>query len=146
MAIAIPTLTPNKFIYDPNIILERIYLYYVTGNYEQTKSFFGDVRTLLEAFNKSNYKADEVKKVVEEDLYFITRNYFQAAEINVDINKKKDLVGNNKVLYEIGIDIEVTDEDGNKYSLSRTLESVNFKSVVFNNNLDFIFKEMYENN
>jgi len=146
MAVAIPTLTPNRFIYDPNVILEKIYLYYVTTDTSQTLSFYGDVKSIRDAFNRGNHNADKVQEYIEEDLYHIVSNYFPETEINVDINKKAELVGKNKILYEIGIDITVKDQYGKLYSLSKTLESINFKSVMFNNNLDFIFKEIYENN
>ena len=146
MAVAIPTLTPNKFIYDPNVILEKIYLYYITTEVNQTLSFYGSVKSIRDAFNRGNHEAEKVQECIEEDLYHIVSNYFPEAEINVDVNKKAELVGKNKILYEIGIDITVKDSYGKIYSLSKTLESVNFNSLMFNNQLDFIFREMYDNN
>ena len=135
---ALPTLTKNKFLTDPNEMLKRIYYYYVTSDYGQTISFFGYVKSIREAFKRADFKPDRAQEEVTADLNFICSNYWNKYQTSVTVKSKELPSGENKIIYVVDIDIEVTDDTGKKHYLSETLEIDENENLKFKDSLDYL--------
>lgn len=135
----IPTMGINGFISDIDELLNKIYFYYLTSDYTQSVTFFGKIKSLSYALKRADYKPEKSTEIVQEDLLHILHRYFP--NLNPDsvvTTYKESLSGANKVIYIIGIDIELVDGNGKKHQLSKSIELDPENKIHFNDSLDYL--------
>jgi len=121
-AMCLPTLDTYGYLTDKNVIILKVLEYYFTSMKDQ--SF------LFEPIYSLNYRLKEykddlegLKEAIVDDLTAMYENYFTNADVTI---KEKDVeTDDNKTIKEYQIDVECKDNDGNVYTLSRTLTSLN---------------------
>ena len=135
----LPTLTHNGFISDVDEMLNRIYYYYITSDYTQSITFFGEIKSLAYALKRADFKPDRATEEVKYDLINILHRYFEHSDVSsLTVDYKEELTGNNKVIYVIGIDIEVIDKTGKKYQLSKSIKLDENNKLHFNDGIDYL--------
>lgn len=135
----LPTLTYNGFIDDVDEMLNRIYFYYVTSDYTQSITFFGEIKSLQYALKRADYKPDRSTEEVKQDLITILHRYFTNLDADsIIVDYKEKTTGTDKVIYVIGIDLEVVDNNGKKHQLSKSIELDENDKLHFGEGLDYL--------
>ena len=138
MKIAIPTLTTSGFITDPNIILVKIYEYFLTSDYSQSVIFYNKIASLPYLIHKHGPKLDDLKVDIEATLSSVMDNYFDNYEVNVEITNTPHGEHNKKPYL---LTIELTAIVGEKkYYLNKNLNIKESKILE----LDKILAYFYE--
>ncbi len=101
---------------DPVILMEKIFLYFVTSDYSQSVTFYGKIKSFKWIYQ--NYKNDDSELVsrIKEALTDYYLLYFK--EVNVSVNIKE----NDNKPRTIGIEVAATYENNKTYYLSEIIE------------------------
>jgi len=109
----LPTMSIFGLTNDPSVVTEKIFLYFVTSEYSQSTTFYGNIYSLRYLVFKYQDDLDTLKIEIQKALTEFYLKYFTNAEVNVNITKEKTL----NVLFEVTTETE----DGEINYLSETI-------------------------
>jgi len=128
----VPSLTTDGFLTHIPTMIVKIYEYFTISDYSQSVCFFGNISSLTYIVNTYSTKPDMVRLELMNTLTKLYNNYWDNIDIDVEI---KSFIND---VYDINVDVSVTDSDGNVHSLRRNLV-LDVKSFLNNSiNLEFI--------
>lgn len=114
MEIGIPTLTPDGWITDPANIIVKEFEYYISSNYSQSNSYYGNIRSFKYTMNKYR-EPNEISIHIGNDLKFIYSQYFNNVEPNVSVEIEEGVIN-------INIDV-ICNYFGKIYTLNKSIKT-----------------------
>ena len=113
MAVILPTLTEDGFLDNPQLMLTKLYEYFLSSDYSQSVSFFGNISSLRYIVRKYNEDIDILKMEISDALNVMIGRYWSDYEVTVNIvNYNPD-----RLSFVIKTEIVVT-VNGVRYSLT----------------------------
>lgn len=143
----VPVLSTDGWMTNTSLIIEQIFLYYLTGYYKQSNFFMGRVYTIKEALMESSRDSELyfVKEKIISSLKELYSCYFDVSGINVSVDTQKRF-DSKEELWDLIIDVVIKVSDTEEYKLSQTLianssgvilNMATIKSLVLNNESSF---------
>jgi hypothetical protein len=113
----LPTLTLSGWLKDKQLMMTKLFDYFLTSDYNQTTVYFGHISSLKYLIKV--YGDDEItlKNRIDETLTVMYSRYYDHVDVDVDVSSKKT----SPNLLDIKIDITATDSDGKKYTLGKSM-------------------------
>jgi len=127
----LPTMSIFGMTKDSNIITEKLFLYFITSEYSQSVTFYGEISSLKYLLNQYATEPELLKNEIYETLLILYKKYFDNVEIEVDIKQDK-----NK---KNSIEIKITTEDENGV-VSTINETLTTSGTTITNLLELIYK------
>ena len=112
----LPTMTIFGLTKDPVVLIEKIFLYFVTSDYSQSVTFYGKIKSFKWIYHKYKDDDDELKTRIKETLSEYYLLYFKDVDVSVGISD-----GENGTR-EIGVDVTAVYENDKTYYLSEIIE------------------------
>lgn len=138
MKVAIPTLTTSGFVTDPNIIIVKLYEYFLTSDYSQSVIFYNKIASLPYLIHKHGPKLDDLRADVETTLNDLMDNYFNVFDVKVEIN---EVPHDKKSKHPYTITIELTATvDNKKYYLNKNLNIKESKILELDKVLEYFYE------
>jgi hypothetical protein len=128
----VPTMSIFGFTSDPQVMTEKLFLYFITSEYSQTVTFYGEISSLKYILYQHATEPDELEDLIREQLVILYKKYFPEVDVVVIVKKGKK-EGN----YIIDISIHTKTSDGIESTVSKTLKTEGSKIT---NLLDLIYK------
>jgi len=132
MAVCLPTLTISGFVFDKNIIMKKLFEYFITSDYSQSTLYYGKITSLKYCISENRGDTTAIAGSIRFNLQVMYSRYFENVEVMV--TPRTDYTEAGKNIINFYIDIDATDEDGNEYSLSRinlTVDLDNLDNITF---------------
>lgn len=130
----LPSLSDEGFITNKEVIIAKLFKYFLASNYSQSNTFYGDISSLnyIIATNTPN---DKMRTDLETTLIKLYGRYFDSVDFNVNIETDNTDVAK--------IYIDGTLQDGtNTYNLSKTVAIQGSTITNFENLLDEYYTEI----
>lgn len=130
----LPSLSDEGFITNKEVIIAKLFKYFLASNYSQSNTFYGDISSLnyIIATNTPN---DKMRADLETTLIKLYGRYFDSVDFNVNIETDNTDVAK--------IYIDGTLQDGTKtYNLSKTVAVQGSTITNFENLLDEYYTEI----
>ena len=119
---ALPTLTTHGFITDNNLIMTKLYEYFLTTQYSQSVLYNSYMNSYDKIVKNTPTVSKDVINGLKEALYNIYSNYFHNVEPTVKLEERDD---ENNSVYRIYIEIECSGDNREKLLLSKVLNTSN---------------------
>lgn len=144
MTSSVPTLTMDGFVTNKNLMVAKLWAYYLTSDHSQSTTFSGDVQSLKYDLLSSDIDS-MLTKNIEASLEELYGNYFDKAKADVVLKTDKDT---NTQYASISLTLSDIDEKGytKKYYLSKEIESTNGEIKNFEKLLDNLYEEYNNQN
>lgn len=127
----LPTMSVFGITNDPGVITEKLFMYFITSEYSQSVTFYGEISSLKYLLNQYATEPATLKNKIYESLMILYKKYFPVVEIDVDVIE--DPVTKNK---ELNIKITTETEDG-------VISTVDEELQVSNNNITNLLDLIY---
>jgi len=85
MGTILPTLTEDGFLDKPQQMLIKIYEYFLSSDYSQSVSFFGNISSLRYLVREHNDSIDTLRIEITNTLNRLLSRYWNNYEVNIDI-------------------------------------------------------------
>ena len=124
----IPTLTPDGFIENDNLKLNKLYEYFITSEYSQTFFYVGHVSSLKYLLGEYPIHDDpeDLASAIKQTLEAMYARYFDTVTVSCTVTE--ELVNSN--IFNIKLNIEVVNND-----IANSL----YRSVhITNSKIDFL--------
>lgn len=128
----LPTLTLDGFVTNKQIMLSKIWEYFLTSEYSQSNVFHGDIFSFKYIMATASGQL-ECSRIIEENLSNLFRKYYETVLVDVIVEDVGD-TGTQRV--KISVTVK---EDDKSYYLADEVEYTNGKIENFETALD----EMY---
>lgn len=128
----IPTLGLDGFINNPQIVMRKLWLYFLTSEYSQSSIFYGDIKSFKYIMATAKVGTD-IEEVMENSLRNLYNKYFN--NVSVDVECKLDP---NTQTHYLKIALVVND-NGKNYQLANEIEYVKGNIKDFENKLDELY-------
>ena len=115
--IALPTLSPDGWLFEGNKLLDRLFGYFLVSNYSQTFMYPKQITSLGYLINTYT-ELDELKTNVRESLSNYLGKYYSDMDIETGIESRSPELES----YKLTIGIEVVDKNGKKRSLRKAVD------------------------
>lgn len=144
MTSAVPTLTMDGFVTNKNLMVAKLWSYYLTSDHSQSTTFGGLVQSL-----KYDLFSSEIDSMltsnIEKSLEELYGNYFDKVKADVIVKTDKDT---NTQYASISLTLSDIDEKGytKKYYLSKEIESANGEIKNLEKLLDNLYEEYNNQN
>ena len=132
MNVVLPTMSIFGFTTDPNVITEKLFLYFVTSEYSQSVTFYGKISSLKYLLNQYATNPSKLKSDIYDTLFTMYKKYFPKVSIEVDVKENKKTKKN-----ELIISITTETEDGIISTVNETLITSGSKIT---NILDLVYR------
>lgn len=144
MTSSVPTLTMDGFVTNKNLMVAKLWAYYLTSDHSQSTTFSGYVQSLKYDLLSSDIDS-MLTKNIESSLEELYGNYFDKAKADVVLKTDKDT---NTQYASISLTLTDIDEKGysKKYYLSKEIESTNGEIKNFEKLLDNLYEEYNNQN
>lgn len=144
MTSSVPTLTMDGFVTNKNLMVAKLWAYYLTSDHSQSTTFSGCVQSLKYDLLSSDIDS-MLTKNIESSLEELYGNYFDKAKADVVLKTDKDT---NTQYASISLTLTDIDEKGysKKYYLSKEIESTNGEIKNFEKLLDNLYEEYNNQN
>lgn len=129
MPSSVPTLGLDGFINNPQIVMRKLWQYFLTCDYSQSNIFHGDIKSFKYIMATARV-GDDIEQVMEASLRSLYGNYFR--NVSVDVECRLDP---NTQTHYLKIALVVND-DGKNYQLANEIEYVKGNIKDFENKLD----------
>jgi len=130
--IVLPTMSVFGMSTDPGVITEKLFLYFVTSEYSQSVTFYGNISSLKYLLNQYATEPDVLKTEIYETLLILYKKYFYDVTVEVDV--EEDKVTKNK---KLTIHITTVTKDG---VVSTVNETLNTSGSTITNLLDLVYR------
>jgi len=134
----LPTLTLTGWVDDKNILMNKLFFYFVTTDYSQSVLYHGNLSSLKYLLHKNGDDLNSLIADVSSTLNKLYSRYFNTVDANANIKTINDDKTNKQYNYLV-ITIDATDEKGNSYSLEQSVNITNFDT----NKLDELLTKIY---
>ena len=131
----IPTLSLDGCIATSDIKIVKIFEHFLASEKDQSNIFNGYIASLKYILDEYS-NVNDIEEGITLTLTGIYTRYFDSVDIEVNVDDNDD----KESTYNISIDIDVMDEYGNKYSLSRSLENINSEVYSFDEQVSELYK------
>lgn len=130
----LPSLSDEGFITNKEVIIAKLFKYFLASNYSQSNTFYGDISS-LNYIIATNIPNDKMRADLETTLIKLYGRYFDSVDFNVNIETDNTDVAK--------IYIDGTLQDGtNTYNLSKTVAIQGSTITNFENLLDEYYTEI----
>lgn len=130
----LPSLTDEGFISNKNIMLGKLFQYFLASNYSQSNTFFGDISSLSYIL-ANNVPDNKMKADIETTLVKLYSRYFDKADFVVTI---EDNYTDVAPVYIEGVLVD----NGITYTLSKVLSIQGTTILNYENLLDEYYSEV----
>ena len=130
---AIPSLSTVGWTKDYNEIMKKLYVYFITSEYSQSNSYYGEIAS-LKYILQSHSEAEDIKLAIQRVLLNMYDRYFDNVDVVVDI-----IQTDSTTSYTINI-IAIA-SDGLTYKLNKTIQTDANRTII---NLDKNISGLYE--
>lgn len=121
----LPSLGAEGWLSNKKAIMEKLFTYYIASEYNQTNTFYTQVKSLKYDLFIS-YDEHAIRSRIEDSLTKLYSPYFDSVEFSSKLTEKE-----GSKLVEITIDVKCT--YGNEtYTLSKIIESNFDDSIILN--------------
>jgi len=134
---AVPTLTTDGFVTDPSIMLIKIYEYFLSSDYSQSVSFYGNIASLPYLIREAGSDFEELKILVKDTLNKMCSRYWTNTNVEVSFTTKK--ISPNKHSNNINIDITII-ENGKTHTLSKSVNVTDYKVKTFDEKIEYFLQ------
>jgi len=131
----IPTLSLDGCIATSDIKIVKIFEHFLASEKDQSNIFNGYIASLKFILDEYS-NANDIEEGITLTLTGLYNRYFDSVDVEVNVDDNDD----KESTYNISIDIDVMDEYGNKYSLSRSLENINSEVYSFDEQVSELYK------
>jgi hypothetical protein len=85
----IPTLSRDGFITNKNIVIKKLFEYFLTSEYSQSNTFYRNISSMkyILSTNKDPYK---LKETMENTLLTLYKRYFTVVDVIIDVSENDD--------------------------------------------------------
>jgi len=128
----LPTMSIFGITNDPGVITEKLFMYFITSEYSQSITFYGEISSLKYILNQYGTEPLELKNKIYEALVTLYKKYFPTVDVNVDI--VEDPVTKNK---KLSINVTTVTEDGVTSTID---EELKVSGSTITNILDLIYR------
>ena len=128
----LPTMSIFGITNDPGVITEKLFMYFITSEYSQSITFYGEISSLKYILNQYATEPLELKNKIYEALVALYSKYFPTVDVNVDI--VEDPVTKNK---KLSINVTTVTEDG---VTSTVDEELKVSGSTITNILDLLYR------
>ena len=130
---AIPSLSTVGWTKDYNEIMKKLYVYFITSEYSQSNSYYGEIAS-LKYILQSHSEVEDIKLAIQRVLLNMYDRYFDNVDVVVDI-----IQTDSTTSYTINI-IAIA-SDGLTYKLNKTIQTDANRTII---NLDKNISGLYE--
>ncbi len=132
----LPTLTDDKILENDNLIINKLYEYFLASEYSQTFFYKKHIASLKYLIGEYSVDDDELLTAITSTLEILYLRYFDEVEVLCEI------VPDNAVpdVYIINININVTN-NGNSTTLYKSVTIANNKIDFFKTNNILLYKK-----
>ena len=130
---AIPSLSTVGWTKDYNEIMKKLYVYFITSEYSQSNSYYGEIAS-LKYILQSHSEVEDIKLAIQRVLLNMYDRYFDNVDVVVDI-----IQTDSTTSYTINI-IAIA-SDGLTYKLNKTIQTDANRTII---NLDKNITGLYE--
>ena len=132
--VVLPTMSIFGISDDPDIIAEKLFLYFLTSEYSQSVSFYGKISSLKYLLTMYSTRPKELESAVRDALIELYNKYFKS--VDVEVSTKNDENKKTAALVLI-INITCVSENG---AVSTVEEELTTSGTNINNLLDLIYR------
>lgn len=129
----IPTLGLDGFLNNKEMMMGKLFTYFMASEYSQSNTFHGKIASMKYALAVGKDKND-VARIMQTMLNNMYGKYFKNVDVNVNV---QEVINSDKT--EFYIEIKCTDDD-KSYTLSRTLKYGGYEIEDYNKELDNFYK------
>ena len=131
MGNAIPHLSASGWIKNTSSVVIKLYEYFLTSEYSQSNTFYGEVVSLK--YILQNYTStSDIEQAIRDALNKMYNRYFDTVNVTVLVDEQ-----DNGTSY--GINVSVTDADGTTKDLSSDVNTIGNNIV----NMDQLLSNLY---
>ena len=130
----LPTLTLNGFVTDDNLMMTKIYEYFLTTLASQSTLYAYYISSYDKLVKDTPTVSNDLEMAMRDSLYKLYDRYYNNVEPTVSLLIKDEL-GNS--VYSVGIEIECYNDAGDKLYLSKSLTVTDGKLSDISNILDY---------
>lgn len=113
----LPSLTEYGWISNSLLVLERVFVYYISTNSSQASIFKeSDRPSLRQVMNKTSNDPEEIASTIKSDLTDLLEAYFPSVEVETKVEEVQF------PHYKIVISLSVVDTDNNTVKLVKNVE------------------------
>ena len=134
--IALPTMSIFGIATDPDIIAEKLFLYFLTSEYSQSVSFYGKISSLKYLLNTYGNNPKELESEVRDTLIELYKHYFRKVNVDVQIVKKDP----HKATSSLTLVMHIVCESDNGV-ISTVEEELTTSGTSISNLLELIYKK-----
>lgn len=121
----LPSLGAEGWLTNKKAIMEKLFTYYLASEYNQTNTFYTQVKSLKYDLFIS-YDEHAIRERIEDSLTKLYSPYFDSVDFSSKLTEKE-----GSKLVEITIDVKCTDGK-DVYTLSKIIESNFDESIIIN--------------
>jgi len=121
---AIPTLAVEGFTTNKTVIMTKLYEYFMSSDYSQSNTFFGDIASLKYILAEAADSA-ALDSMVTEALYKMYDRYFDTVVVDTIVTDDSNMI-------RVDVNIVATDYDTKVYKLNQTIRVTDNKIVDYN--------------
>ena len=134
MANALPTLTIKGFITDENLMMSKLYEYFLTTQYSQSMLYSDNIESYDRVIKDNIVIRKELENDLHNSIYNLYSKYFTDVE---PIIKLIEYDKNNNPVYKVNIEISCKGRNGGLLTLSKSLTIENEKISEIAEILDY---------
>ena len=134
--VALPTMSIFGVATDPDIIAEKLFLYFLTSEYSQTVSFYGKISSLKFLLTQFTTRPKELESEVRDSLIELYKKYFKSVDVEVEVISDGT---NSKTSNTLKLIIDITCESYNGV-VSTVNEELTTSGTSVSNLLDLIYR------
>ena len=119
MEVVLPTLTIAGFVTDENVIMSRLYEYFLTTQNSQSVLYSYYINSYYSAIKDNSVDESIVKENIGSSLSTLYSNYFTNVEVDISLTSRDDSGGS---VFSLGIRLTCDSiKDGTKYYLNKSM-------------------------
>lgn len=134
MAKVLPTLSTKGFISDENIIMSKLYEYFLTTQNSQSLLYGDDIESYDKIIKNNIVVHKELENDLNNSIYNLYSKYFTDVEPDVKL-KEHDINGNS--VYKVKIEVSCKGKNNTTLTLSKSLTIDNGKISEIAEVLDY---------
>jgi len=110
----VPTLSLDGYVQDENVMMSKIYEYFLLTQYSQSYLYGGYIESYDKSIKATTALGSEVEAALENSLYRLYDKYFTDVEPTVKLEDEDGL-------YKLTIDVSCVGANGDKLYLSKAM-------------------------
>ena len=134
--VALPTMSIFGIVTNPDIIAEKLFLYFLTSEYSQSVSFYGKISSLKYLLNKYATNPKELESEVRDTLIELYKHYFKNVNVDVEVIRKDP----HKVSSTLSLVMHIVCESENGV-ISTVEEELTTSGTTISNLLELIYRK-----